>query len=821
MKYCKNCGTKIDNDALFCPSCGTPVAKTKKSEKANTSEKSEPVNTGGTMINVNRVYGKTDIEKLPEGYEIDKRYKVIEKLGQGSFGAVYRVFDKDLETEKALKIIPEAVINDKEAMLSLRKEAAIMVKLNHKNIVRVYDFHHTGDIKYIDMEYVQGENLADIKLKRPDRKFTEEEVKDYAVQTTEALAYAHNKKVIHKDIKPQNIMLDNSGEIKIMDFGIAETVHSSMSRFKNTGSSGTLVYMSPEQLRGKNVGKEADIYSLGATLYELLSGNPPFHQGDITYQIINEQATDLINVSKNINAIIQKCLAKDKTKRFSNCEELRKAFLDDKTIENEIKEEERITEKEIIKPQQTYEQTQDKTTTIHKKRKSHVGLIIFLFLFLLALTISGIVYNNNKREQEIIKQQEIEQQQLEQEQKDKEEALWKEALTKNTLLLYDKYISLYNTGKYIEEAKKAIRNSIGYYLKFTIGREEGTIKLHGIRINFDNTEVICSADGRGTLHGPSTNYAFFIRDKNTNKKYDLIGASVKFGVTISKNSMMHIYFEKIPLQTKNIDIIEGELPHSNCWSMHDINLQIPKQQKQEEQRILEEQRKLVEKQKREKQQKQERQKNQKLQVQIELLKQFSYYSDALKNRLSDYEPKKVLLYENFSNYNNGWSKVDDSDGVQSIQSDNRLHIKGINSHQSFWDYVYKAYNDIILSCNVKFVRGNRKRLGGVCIINNNNTRFYFLISGFNTDNKYTFGYYKKGEWTDKGLYTLSDAIIPNSINHLEMIVIHDTIYYFINGQFIKSFTYDENLAGSKIGFFVTGPGDEYSFDDLRVIAIAK
>ena len=392
MFFCKKCGIKLDNDDLFCPLCGTPVIKIKKSTKEKPDIEPEQTNLGGTVLHTDIVYGKINIENLPENFEIDKRYIVKQKLGQGSFGAVYRVFDKELETEKALKIIPEAISNDKKAMMSLRKEATIMVKLNHTHIVRVYDFHHTGDIKYIDMEYVQGETLADIKLKKPDRKFPEKEVRDYALQILEALSYAHKKKVIHKDIKPQNIMLDNSGEIKIMDFGIAETVHSSMSRLKNTVSSGTPMYMSPEQLRGKDVGCEADIYSLGATLYELLSGNPPFYQGDITYQIINEQALDLTHVSKHTNAIIQKCLAKDKANRFSDCDGLCKAFLDEKTIENEI------TEEEIIEPQQTYEQTQDETKTIQKKKKNN-GLITILSILLGLLILGSIIYFNIEREQ--------------------------------------------------------------------------------------------------------------------------------------------------------------------------------------------------------------------------------------------------------------------------------------------------------------------------------------------------------------------------------------------------------------------------------------
>ncbi len=325
MAYCKKCGLSLDEDALFCPACGTPVVKTKKTRAP--AEKTSPANdSGGTLLNVNKIYGHIDLQHLPKGHVIDDRYRIIRKLGQGSFGAVYLAWDEELETNKALKIIPEALSNDHEAMRSLRKEASIMIKLNHKNIVRVYDFHHHSEIKYIDMEYVEGQSLAELKLAQPDNKFTEEKVKQYALQIAEGLAYAHNKKVIHKDIKPQNILLTKEGVVKLMDFGIAETVHSSMSRLKNTGSSGTLVYMSPEQLRGKDVGREADIYSLGATLYELLSGHPPFYQGDITYQIINEKPEPLAGVSQRMNTIILKCLEKEREKRFSDAGTLIKAL---------------------------------------------------------------------------------------------------------------------------------------------------------------------------------------------------------------------------------------------------------------------------------------------------------------------------------------------------------------------------------------------------------------------------------------------------------------------------------------------------------------
>jgi len=336
MPYCEKCGASLSKEAQFCPNCGTPVTHPVKKEPA--TQTPQPETGSGTKLNAGNLYGRLNLEKLPKGHLIDDRYEIIRKLGQGSFGAVYLAYDRQMEIQKALKIIPEALSNDKEAMLSLKKEAAIMVKLNHPNIVRVYDFHHNAEIKYIDMEYVDGVSLADLKLEKENKKFPEEEVKKYALQIAEGLAYAHNQRVIHKDIKPQNIMLTQDGTIKLMDFGIAETVHSSMSRLKNTGSSGTLVYMSPEQLRGKDVGKESDIYSLGATLYELLTGNPPFYQGDITYQIINETPKPIEGISQQMNDVVLKCLEKDLRKRFGNCKEPYDAlknpekFLKNKTV---------------------------------------------------------------------------------------------------------------------------------------------------------------------------------------------------------------------------------------------------------------------------------------------------------------------------------------------------------------------------------------------------------------------------------------------------------------------------------------------------------
>ena len=344
MLFCKKCGTKLEESAKFCPKCGTPVTQTSPFE--NTDNKQQVK----TVKRASHIYGKINLEDLPAGYIIDDRYEIKEKLGQGGFGAVYRAYDKKMNIDKALKVIPEEITNDIEAMTDLQNEAKTMIKLNHPNIVRVYDFHDTGRIKYIDMEYIDGKTLTEIKLEHPNKQIEEEEVKKLALKIADGLAYAHNISVIHKDIKPQNVMVTKDNKVKIMDFGIADTVRTSMSRIQNTSSSGTLVYMSPEQLRGKDVGKESDIYSFGAMLYELLSGHPPFYRGDINYQILNEKPEEIDSISAKMNGLLIKCLEKNYKDRYRAFEEVFE-YLEGKEVDYKsvfIKDDSYLQDKENI-----------------------------------------------------------------------------------------------------------------------------------------------------------------------------------------------------------------------------------------------------------------------------------------------------------------------------------------------------------------------------------------------------------------------------------------------------------------------------------------
>ncbi len=310
----------MDGDSKFCHHCGTPAATP---EGGGPTASPDPYKT---VVKNAPVYGVVNLEQLPEGHLVDDRYEVRGKLGQGGFGAVYRVFDRKMECDKALKVLPEAVASDIEAMENIRKEAVTMAKLNHPNIVRIFEFQDKGAIKYIDMEFVDGKSLTELKLAAPDKRLPEIEVKTIGLKIAKGLAYAHKQGVIHRDIKPPNILVNTEGEPKITDFGIAETVKSSMSRIANSGSSGTLVYMSPEQIRGKNVGRESDIYSFGVVLYELLTGTPPFSRGDISYQVLNEAPEPMEGISGEMSQVVMRCLEKEYQVRFRGFEAVLEAL---------------------------------------------------------------------------------------------------------------------------------------------------------------------------------------------------------------------------------------------------------------------------------------------------------------------------------------------------------------------------------------------------------------------------------------------------------------------------------------------------------------
>ena len=252
-----------------------------------------------------------------------QRYEFLEEIGRGAMGIVFKARDSELDEIVALKILPDNLSNNPEAISRFKREARSARKLSHPNIVRIHDIGEEMGRKYISMEYVEGDDLRKtLKEKGP---FDEKTTISIAKQISSALDYAHQTGIIHRDVKPANMMLTKDNVIKVTDFGIAKVIESTESTMAGA-IIGTPLYMSPEQIRGQMVDNRADIYSLGILLYELASGKPPFYEGDLAYQHLNIMPKDIEAISKELNDIILKCIAKEKDKRWSSSGELNSAL---------------------------------------------------------------------------------------------------------------------------------------------------------------------------------------------------------------------------------------------------------------------------------------------------------------------------------------------------------------------------------------------------------------------------------------------------------------------------------------------------------------
>ena len=215
------------------------------------------------------------------------RYTLRRMLGRGGMGIVWLAKDEQLGDEVALKFVSETVRLDPEALDELKRETRRSRQLTHEHIVRIHDFAQDSECAAISMEYVDGWTLSALRAAQPQHFFEPDVIAGWIGQVCEGLFYAHDRaKIVHRDIKPANIMILRSGDVKIADFGISGSISESLSRISMAPSaSGTLAYMSPQQMLGDAPSASDDIYSLGATIYELLTGKPPFFRGDLATQL--------------------------------------------------------------------------------------------------------------------------------------------------------------------------------------------------------------------------------------------------------------------------------------------------------------------------------------------------------------------------------------------------------------------------------------------------------------------------------------------------------------------------------------------------------
>jgi eukaryotic-like serine/threonine-protein kinase len=302
---CPHCSTVNPEFAESCSRCGTPM----------------PIGDSETMVMV-------DATALPPGSDFGARYRIEALLGQGGMGRVYKAYDKDLDRVVALKVVRHGVMGETDALKRFKQELVLASKISHKNILRIHDMGEVGGTKFITMAYVEGQDLYGILKENP--KLPMERVLKYARALAEALAAAHAEGVIHRDLKPQNILVNKDDQIFVSDFGLAKSFEEGAQGMTKTGAFlGTPRYMSPEQVEGKPADQRSDLYSYGLMLYEMAVGDVPF-TGESTLKVMYQRIQEKPKNPKLINPslpswfvrVIMRCLERDPAARYQSAYEI-------------------------------------------------------------------------------------------------------------------------------------------------------------------------------------------------------------------------------------------------------------------------------------------------------------------------------------------------------------------------------------------------------------------------------------------------------------------------------------------------------------------
>jgi len=364
-KICPSCHFDNPDGINFCVNCGTSLTPPEENSTGQTA----------TL--------ETPFSELEKGTTFAGRYEIIEELGQGGMGKVYRVKDKTVGEEVALKIIRPGIPVSAKVVERFRNELKLARKIKHKNVCQMFDLGEVAGTYFITMEYIPGENLKRY-IKRTKRLEIGSAV-SLAIQICEGMAAAHQLGVIHRDLKSSNIMIDNKGEVRIMDFGIARSLESKQIT-REGRTMGTPQYMSPEQVGGEGLDQRSDIYSFGIILYEMLTGRVPFEGDDsfaLGYKHINDPPPhphDLNpEIPNHLCHILEKCLEKNKEDRYQNAEEV---SLDLIKIGRKHPASEKIIPKIKPKPR------------LNSKRRPHQALFWLAAISLVLMVILGYILLN-------------------------------------------------------------------------------------------------------------------------------------------------------------------------------------------------------------------------------------------------------------------------------------------------------------------------------------------------------------------------------------------------------------------------------------------
>ena len=264
---------------------------------------------------------------LQPGAILGLRYEILQILGEGGMGAVYKARDRELNRMVALKVIRPDLAGSQAIIDRFKQELLLATQVTHKNVVRIYDLSEADGMKFITMEYVEGEDLRSLMM-RKQGKLSPEEAVEIMQQTCRALEAAHSAGIIHRDLKPQNIMRDKSGRVLVMDFGLARTLEGD--GMTQTGALvGTMDYMSPEQALGKDLDQRSDVFAMGLIFYELLTGKMPYKADSVVASLLKrtqERASPVsshdASIPKPLSNIVGKCMEPDLKLRYQNSAEI-------------------------------------------------------------------------------------------------------------------------------------------------------------------------------------------------------------------------------------------------------------------------------------------------------------------------------------------------------------------------------------------------------------------------------------------------------------------------------------------------------------------
>ena len=348
---------------------------------------------------------------LSKGQKINDRYEIIKTIGEGGMANVYLANDTILDRKVAIKVLRGDLSNDEKFIRRFKREALSVSNLSHPNIVEVYDVGEEDGNYYIVMEYIEGKTLKQLLQKRG--ALTLNEVIDIMTQLTDGLAHAHEAYIIHRDIKPQNIMIEDNGLVKITDFGIAMALNSTQLTQTNSVM-GSVHYLPPEQANGKGSTVKSDIYSLGILMYELLTGSVPF-KGDTAVEIALKHMKEKIpsirkqnpTIPQSVENIVLKATAKNPKNRYDNVRDMYKDLQtalqrdNEKRLvyeypENDLEETKVIPQvtkeiKQVIdKPTAKEEDTEDNSVLKEKDEKNKLPIILAVVLLGTLIVLAGV-----------------------------------------------------------------------------------------------------------------------------------------------------------------------------------------------------------------------------------------------------------------------------------------------------------------------------------------------------------------------------------------------------------------------------------------------